>query len=179
MSPLPPAGVRWCEGATRTTARHLGEERKEARPLSCHCRTGGAFETSCCYSASSFFIFSEHSRLSNPTPLQKEKRHRLNIFAKCTLSSNESSLSSPLPSSLQPHWLTPGGCLCSTNLACVTLFPFPVPSMLIIILEGFFLGGGSCSNKLLRLSISLSTPSSSSVTQVMTFPTTVITGREK
>lgn len=73
-----------------------------------------------------------------PTAPKKEAASPLNILVKCTLSSCESSLSSPLPSSLRSHWLTPGGCLCSTNLARVTLFPLPVPTMLIIILEVFF-----------------------------------------
>lgn len=144
-SPPRPCGGQWCEGATCTTARHLGEERKEACTLSCRCRTGGALKTFGCYSLFSFFYFLKTiGPPRSQTTSKKEAASSLNIFAKCTLSSCESSLSSPLPSLLQPHWLTPGGCLCSTNLARVTLFPFPVPSMLIIILEFFcfvFLGG--------------------------------------
>lgn len=137
-----PAGGTVARGAKCTTARHLGEERKKAGQLSCRCGTGGALETSGCYLV---FIFKIKNFLIPSIPKDFKERSSIvleHFFAKCTLSSCECSLSSPLPSSLQPHWLTPGGCLSSTNLAYVTLFPFSVQSMVLIILEFCLFWGG-------------------------------------
>lgn len=81
----PPCGGRWCEGASCTTARHLGEERKEVCPLSCRCRTGGALEASGCYFMLSFLFFEAPLQPFHACPNHSKERSSITFEHSCQM----------------------------------------------------------------------------------------------
>lgn len=148
---------------------------KEVCPLSCRCRTGGALEASGCFH---FYFLKPPLRPFKriPQPLQRKKqRHFCQmhiVFLQILFVLAASFLAAISLANcwgmFVKHKLGPRDLISSSRPVNVNNNP------------SVFFFGPRCSDKLSRLSKSLlRPPSPSGVTQVMTFPTTVIPGREK